>query len=363
MGADERQLRTNLPKPAVGFQPPLPLIINIQIARATGEIMTSFYGNSTVTQSELVRKIQATLQGLYETGRSIPNYLAIDFDTTSNISVTRTSASLYLMLFQAIILCIRPIILQGVKDKVQASIEDRPQMTRSPIITRLWSSCREAAIKSIRILSSLRRDNSIALFGYFDLDATFSAAFILLMMGFVDSSDMQRPPEGIAQAAEVLRYLSEAGNGAAQRRLEELKQFCRRVWSPPENVTAEWAWLREDFEDFPMGSTMDADITNDPTQAQANNTANHVQQSSTGAIEPARAMTATPSAWQNVADDLDVAGGADLDNFFNDFPTNLGDEMGGIYSSYNDPTLPLTGIDEVDWAEVGKMFHLKDMAV
>jgi hypothetical protein len=40
MGADERQLRTNLPKPAVGFQPPLPLIINIQIARATGEIMT-----------------------------------------------------------------------------------------------------------------------------------------------------------------------------------------------------------------------------------------------------------------------------------------------------------------------------------
>lgn len=41
MGADERQLRTDLPKPAVGFQPPLPLIVNIQIARATGEITTS----------------------------------------------------------------------------------------------------------------------------------------------------------------------------------------------------------------------------------------------------------------------------------------------------------------------------------
>lgn len=41
MGVDERQIRADLPKPAAGFQPPLPLIINIQIARATGEIMTS----------------------------------------------------------------------------------------------------------------------------------------------------------------------------------------------------------------------------------------------------------------------------------------------------------------------------------
>lgn len=182
MGADERQLRTDLPKPAVGFQPPLPLIVNIQIARATGEITTSkallhcqsrashceipltnvpaFYGNSTITQSELVKRIQSTLQGLYETGRSIPNYLSIDFDTP-NVSVTRTSASLYLMLFQAIILCIRPIVLQCVKDRVQSSVENRPQRTRSPVVTRLWASCRDAAIKSIRILSSLRKDNSI----------------------------------------------------------------------------------------------------------------------------------------------------------------------------------------------------------
>lgn len=43
MGVDERQIRADLPKSAAGFQAPLPLIINIQIARATGEIMTSTY--------------------------------------------------------------------------------------------------------------------------------------------------------------------------------------------------------------------------------------------------------------------------------------------------------------------------------
>lgn len=39
-GADDRQLRAELPQPSAGFQPPLPLIINIQIAQVTGEIMT-----------------------------------------------------------------------------------------------------------------------------------------------------------------------------------------------------------------------------------------------------------------------------------------------------------------------------------
>lgn len=39
-GADDRQLRAELPKASRGFESPLPLIINIRIARATSEIMT-----------------------------------------------------------------------------------------------------------------------------------------------------------------------------------------------------------------------------------------------------------------------------------------------------------------------------------
>lgn len=39
-GADERQIRADLPKPAPGFDDPKPLIINVQIAREIGEIMS-----------------------------------------------------------------------------------------------------------------------------------------------------------------------------------------------------------------------------------------------------------------------------------------------------------------------------------
>jgi hypothetical protein len=40
-GADERQLRTELPRHAVGFQSPIALAINVRIARVTDEIMSS----------------------------------------------------------------------------------------------------------------------------------------------------------------------------------------------------------------------------------------------------------------------------------------------------------------------------------
>ena len=118
MAVDDRQLRADLPKPSAGFQPPLPLIINIKIARTTSEIMTcmslhllnvllessayhylALYGQTEIPQADLIQKIQSTLLSLYETGKSIPNTLTIDF-TESEFKVTRTGASLYLMLLQ-----------------------------------------------------------------------------------------------------------------------------------------------------------------------------------------------------------------------------------------------------------------------
>lgn len=91
------------------------MTINIKIAQVTGKITTckilyhdqlerltdtgtAFYGNAALTRTELVKKIQETLQTLHDIGRSIPSALSIDF-TDSSSTIARTSASLYLMLF------------------------------------------------------------------------------------------------------------------------------------------------------------------------------------------------------------------------------------------------------------------------
>jgi proline utilization trans-activator len=59
----------------------------------------ALYGNKSITQLELVRKIQDILQELHDTSRSFPQTLVLDFNRPLK-AVTRTGASLYLMLFQ-----------------------------------------------------------------------------------------------------------------------------------------------------------------------------------------------------------------------------------------------------------------------
>ncbi|KAF7557673.1 hypothetical protein G7046_g5980 [Stylonectria norvegica] len=354
VAADDRQLRADLPRASAGFEPPLPLIINVRITRATGEIMTSFYGNTAISQTELVQQVQKTLTTLSETGRSIPGTLAVDFIEV-DMTVSRTSASLYLMLFQAIILCIRPIILQSVKDKVQFSKPDRQPPPVAPVIARLCHSCQEAASKSIKILSSLQKQKTIALFGFFDLDATFSAAFILMMMGFVKSNDPQKPPDGLKEAAGILRYLSDAGNKSAEQRLADLKQLCHHVWSP-DKMLDEWQWLG-DKEPETTG-----DVPRQASDADVNITGMD------GAGRPqVDSLTQDPSlhsfwpeewdGWFNTS--VDVAGAIPAFDNGADFELDLNHEADEIYTSFNDPNLPLTGVDQMDWAEMEKIFQIK----
>jgi hypothetical protein len=50
-GADERQLRTELPRHAAGFQSPVALAINVRIARVTDDIMSSELSSSLLPKS------------------------------------------------------------------------------------------------------------------------------------------------------------------------------------------------------------------------------------------------------------------------------------------------------------------------
>lgn len=59
----------------------------------------ALYGNTSITQLDLVKRIQDILKELSEIGRSFPQALILDF-TRPLGTVTRTGSSLYLMLFQ-----------------------------------------------------------------------------------------------------------------------------------------------------------------------------------------------------------------------------------------------------------------------
>lgn len=169
------------------------------------------------------------------------------------------------------------------------------------------------------------------------------------MMGFIESKDSSAPPEGLSEAAEVLSYLSNSGNRAAELRFGELKDFCCHVWSP-DQMSEGWAWLKD--ENAPS-------ITQPVTATISSNQGQSILIERLGMMYGQ--TTDEWSGW-NAGSDLPSHNefanhGFDLINFEN-FNVDLSQEAGDIYSCFNDPSLPLTGVDDVDWAEIGKVFHI-----
>ncbi|KGO42972.1 Transcription factor, fungi [Penicillium expansum] len=225
-GADERQLRTELPRNAMGFQSPIALSINVRIARVTDDIMSSRYG-------------------------------------------------------------------------------------------------------------------------FFDLDATFSAAFVLVMVGFLDKSQSQ-PPPALDQASKVLQFLSRSGNLAAERRLQDIAQSYLHVWPDhvfDANASHSDVGSRDKTQTFAASpdSRQDALLTSldaHPYMAMASSSRSD-HQDEIRLLEP----------WSN----MDVPDA--MFDMQGDWNLDLSGEAEGIYSSFHNPTLPLTGVDYIDWLEIEKVFN------
>ncbi|KAK0368562.1 fungal specific transcription factor domain-containing protein [Colletotrichum limetticola] len=345
---DDRHLSFDLPGPSPGFDSPEPLNVNVKIARTTGEIMSSLYSRGALSQADLVRKMRNLLQSLHDIGGSIPADLAIDF-SNKQFEVTRAGASLYLRLFQSIILCIRPILLQKVKDKVQKT----QKQAVTSAISQLCLLCNESALRIIRILMAMQRQEEIAPFAFFDLDAAFSAAFVLIMRGFAHKQDSQKPPpQELFQAIDFLEYLSSAGNQAAAQRLKDVRQFSAHVWA---NVVA-----FDKDHDVQMG---DSGASHGVPQVGNTPGAGLPEQSGPS---PAQMPLTTPTPSSSVPSWEGEMFGGPADTYGSDtlFGLNLDENLEqafgleaaeGIYNSFNDPTLPLTGVDQLDWAELEKM--------
>lgn len=77
--------------------------------------------------------------------------------------------------------------------------------------------------------SQSRSDLITVIFGFFDFEAAFSAAFIMILAAVFDSTypDTERvnPSPGLANALEILEYLANKGNQFALRRLQDTRSL------------------------------------------------------------------------------------------------------------------------------------------
>ncbi|KAK1574622.1 uncharacterized protein LY79DRAFT_593184 [Colletotrichum navitas] len=228
----DEAIEVDMPKDSPGFPPALPLRTNIKIARVTGRILPTIYEPGTHPEETFVPNVQGIVQSLYWIAKEIPSELSTN---TSDLAITegdvslRTSAYLHMMLYQAILLTIRPVMLH-----VSKLIFDQEngggdfQLGASPL-GRLSRTCSEAARRLLEVLMSLRKKNILTTFGFFDLDAIFSAAFIMILTLIIDSTCEEggklAPRPGLSEALDILDYLVGRGNNFALQRAREVRRM------------------------------------------------------------------------------------------------------------------------------------------
>ena len=94
----------------------------------------------------------------------------------------------------------------------------------------LAATCIEAAGMTLDVLLSLKQQELLAKFGYFDLDAAISAAFIFILVESLQSVGSSRSGlHGIRSATSILQYLIKHGNKAAAKRMLDVEHICQHL--------------------------------------------------------------------------------------------------------------------------------------
>ncbi|PWY64980.1 hypothetical protein BO94DRAFT_428520, partial [Aspergillus sclerotioniger CBS 115572] len=220
------------PQKAFGFVPASPLRLNIVIAEATGRILNTLYRRNGQTEAEVIPNIHSIIHDLQRISRELPLGFPKAINSLTPRLSMRTSASLHLMLYQqAILLTIRPIMLHVARLILRRNEPIYHSSITTFSIGRLFWTGTEAARRLLEIALVLKREGILAIFGFIDLDATFSAAFVMLLTAIFntisddnDHGQAFTPSPGLSEALEVLRYLSNRGNPFAMERLRELEK-------------------------------------------------------------------------------------------------------------------------------------------
>ncbi|ETS74853.1 hypothetical protein PFICI_13337 [Pestalotiopsis fici W106-1] len=223
-GLDDTEMQARWPFESPGFASATALSTNVRIARITGQIIRDVYRRKHETDDGFVKTTQDILNQLLDIDQKMSREFSIDY-TVDTCITSRTTATLRLMLLQAKMLMTRPVLLYRTRENFCPPTELHTSRTDEPLILRLCDICIDSASRIIKILQAIRKQGILSKFGFFDLDAAVSAAFVFILAE-ASSSNIQHYRNDVKGALDVLSYLGTCGNRVAARKLTEIRQMC-----------------------------------------------------------------------------------------------------------------------------------------
>ncbi|KAL0934895.1 uncharacterized protein CTRU02_209486 [Colletotrichum truncatum] len=347
----DAHITTKLPTESPGFVAPAAMRINIKLANITGKIMDAIYGSQNKVVHHYVGIVKGILNQLLDVANCIPKEYSLNLAKESPIS--RTAGTLYLMLYQCVVLATRPTLLHLARNRLDTRPSEREGLVSTSELEHIANACIEAASRSIDVLEALKEQHLIANFGFFDLDAAYSAAFVFVLVDSVAINTTQ--PCGVSKirtAFNIVKHLSVQGNKAAAKRSAEIEQTCNHLGisfheEPEENVQGPRSVLSglEDIAQLSRGNgdsgterTQEGDMhQGEPALPDSNLSTTHFDWTQAAATLFDCSASGSRGAQQSMAAALSFAEG--------------GNEM---FNSVWLDDFSLTGVVETDWAELDK---------
>lgn len=351
MSIGDHAISTPPPYDAAGYPSATHMAVNVRTARVLGQITSLVYAQKEETETAFVTKVSEVLRSLHEIETGMPAELSIKFGPSGliiaglpfdecNPMTARTSSSLYISVYSAVIYAVRPILLYMARESPGREMDEQQHGSVSPALRRLAEICVEAASKTLVILQHLRKRELVAKHAFLDLDAAFSVGFIFVLVEAINPTK-GLGTDGIEGSLTILSYQALQGNRAASKRLEELNHMCASLSLPVQQHGP----ARTQTQASPQLTIAPNEVLSQPFSFDSGyNAINPMDYSMTRDISSEVPQPAQARGQVSADQSYDQPGvdWADLASISLDGENDL-------YWVYHDPTMPFTGVEQIDW--------------
>ncbi|OOQ83545.1 hypothetical protein PEBR_35441 [Penicillium brasilianum] len=347
LALDDKFVDTFLPTEAPGFPNPFALQINLEVAQIQTRIYSVIYSQESCPKDEFVAGVQDIISALNQLANQIAQGYGFSgalLNQQASKKDLRLSISLYTILYQSIILTLRPIVLHLTK----AILSGETTFTNSGnAFQQLTCTCIEAARRSLELMVLAQKEDMIAKFGFFDLDAIFSAGFIMLLAAIVASTNNSRghhlsflkPTPGILESLQLLDFLAGYHNEAAKARRDQIQRLYDHIPALVESLQIETG--SGGNGQSPFGSSSSQAVQT-PLPTGANTSNRH---------PPLHVQTWDPESGRDM-----------MDSYTASLPMPFPSDAQTMYSLYQGDDFVLTGADVADFEELQRHLLGSDIA-
>ncbi|KAK1532308.1 uncharacterized protein CCOS01_04291 [Colletotrichum costaricense] len=350
MSIEDYAITTKSPYEVLGFPSATALDVNVQAARITGKITATIYSQRDEPETTFINNVQDILHSLYEVEKNMPSEYSMEIKPSgltvagrpfieAATTVSRTSSSLHISVYSAIIHTVRPILLYMARNSRDPDREDHSGVR--PALVRLAEICVETASKILVILQELRKNKILAKNAFLDLDATFSVGYVFVLVQAINPGK-GLGHKGIDGSRAILRYLAALGNRPAARRLAELDQMCSHLALPVYQSGIQAP--EESFMDLmAQPFSFSASYRNSDTAPEGPST------SEGSAIPNIQGLSSVQDSTDSTSEVQDMDGQHDFGFSGADLASIPLEGENSLYWVYHTPGFSFTGVEQTDW--------------